>query len=557
MKTVNINLISFLKNKNQGAGIKNNQQTTVGLVLGIVFIFAIITGTIMYFSEMNSYWSIYILAGVCLIGWCLNQAGHEKSSAIILIGAILAIVQFNIYRGLGIHDVAIIAWPAVIFFTGLLFGSRAIRYFTALIALLAILARFSPNAQNFNSNGDTSDLVVLLMILASFSLIAQSIIRRNETALQQVLQSEERAQAIFNSVNDAIFIHDALTGAILDVNDKMLEMYGYSRQEAVRLDIEAISSNNPSYRQENAMEWMRKAAGTGPQLFEWQAKDKNGQVFWVDVNMKLAVIGGQPQAVISVRNISERKQAEEAIRSLNTELEQRVASRTMALEDSNKELEAFAYSVSHDLRAPLRAMNGFSNALLEDYRTSLDEQGQQYLVRMQEAAQRMGQLINDLLDLSLITRTEIIHQNVNLSSLAGEIATELKMQAPQRYVEFEITNNMVVSGDANLLKIVLENLLNNAYKFTSQCSQTLIQVGKTEQAGKNVYFVRDNGAGFDMVYANKLFAPFQRLHSMQAFPGTGIGLATVQRIIARHGGRIWANAAVNQGATFYFTLDEL
>ena len=305
------------------------------------------------------------------------------------------------------------------------------------------------------------------------------------------------------------------------------------------------------------MEWMRKAAGTGPQLFEWQAKDKNGQVFWVDVNMKLAVIGGQPQAVISVRNISERKQAEEAIRSLNTELEQRVASRTMALEDSNKELEAFAYSVSHDLRAPLRAMNGFSNALLEDYRTSLDEQGQQYLVRMQEAAQRMGQLINDLLDLSLITRTEIIHQNVNLSSLAGEIATELKMQAPQRYVEFEITNNMVVSGDANLLKIVLENLLNNAYKFTSQCSQTLIQVGKTEQAGKNVYFVRDNGAGFDMVYANKLFAPFQRLHSMQAFPGTGIGLATVQRIIARHGGRIWANAAVNQGATFYFTLDEL
>ena len=557
MKTVNINLISFLKNKNQGAGIKNNQQTTVGLVLGIVFIFAIITGTIMYFSEMNSYWSIYILAGVCLIGWCLNQAGHEKSSAIILIGAILAIVQFNIYRGLGIHDVAIIAWPAVIFFTGLLFGSRAIRYFTALIALLAILARFSPNAQNFNSNGDTSDLVVLLMILASFSLIAQSIIRRNETALQQVLQSEERAQAIFNSVNDAIFIHDALTGAILDVNDKMLEMYGYSRQEAVRLDIEAISSNNPSYRQENAMEWMRKAAGTGPQLFEWQAKDKNGQVFWVDVNMKLAVIGGQPQAVISVRNISERKQAEEAIRSLNTELEQRVASRTMALEDSNKELEAFAYSVSHDLRAPLRAMNGFSNALLEDYRTSLDEQGQHYLVRMQEAAQRMGQLINDLLDLSLITRTEIIHQNVNLSSLAGEIATELKMQAPQRYVEFEITNNMVVSGDANLLKIVLENLLNNAYKFTSQCSQTLIQVGKTEQAGKNVYFVRDNGAGFDMVYANKLFAPFQRLHSMQAFPGTGIGLATVQRIIARLGGRIWANAAVNHGATFYFTLDEL
>ena len=190
--------------------------------------------------------------------------------------------------------------------------------------------------------------------------------------------------------------------------------------------------------------------------------------------------------------------------------------------------------------------------MLEDYAGQLDEPGKKYLTRIQEASRRMNQLINDLLEMSRVTRTDFTRQRVDLSALAHSIAVELKTQSPNRRVEFEITADMIVEGDGNLLKIALENLLNNAYKFTSRREQALIQVGRVEQDGQWIYFVRDNGTGFNMDYANKLFGAFQRLHSEKEFPGTGIGLATVQRIIHRHGGRVWAEGMVDHGATFYF-----
>jgi signal transduction histidine kinase len=236
------------------------------------------------------------------------------------------------------------------------------------------------------------------------------------------------------------------------------------------------------------------------------------------------------------------------------ELEQRVRERTAQLEVANKELEAFAYSVSHDLRAPLRALDGFSAALISGYPGKLDDQGQHYLNRIQAASQRMGQLINDLLHLSRVTRREFVTEQVDLSGFAREIAAELQAEDPQRKAEFVIEPQMFVQGDAHLLRIVLENLLSNAWKFTSPRPRAQIEVGMAEQTGEHIYFVRDNGVGFNMTYADKLFAPFQRLHGMREFPGTGIGLATVKRIITRYGGRVWPEAAVDQGATFYFTL---
>jgi signal transduction histidine kinase len=261
------------------------------------------------------------------------------------------------------------------------------------------------------------------------------------------------------------------------------------------------------------------------------------------------------RTAVSVSRIDLRRQAaEEQVRKLNAELEQRVSDRTAELAAANSELEAFSYSVSHDLRAPLRAINGFSSILLRDHSGELRAEAQQHLGRVSDASRRMGNLIDALLGLSRVTRNPMQRGPVSLTTVVNEVASDLRRDDPDRTVDVRVDPDLSAIADLALLRIVLENLLRNAWKFTGATPHAIIHVGARRDGAVPVFFVRDNGAGFEMAYVDKLFGAFQRLHHEKDFEGTGIGLATVQRIVRRHGGRVWAEGAVGKGATFYFTL---
>jgi light-regulated signal transduction histidine kinase (bacteriophytochrome) len=256
------------------------------------------------------------------------------------------------------------------------------------------------------------------------------------------------------------------------------------------------------------------------------------------------------------RDITERKLAEKQIQLLNEELEHRVKDRTAQLEAANKELETFSYSVSHDLRAPLRGIDGWSLALWEDFHDQLNEQARKHIERIRSETQRMGQLIDDLLKISQLNRTEMELTSVDLTQLAHSIIDRLRKSNADRTIHYMIQPGLTARGDIHLLDIVLTNLFENACKFTSTRERAHIEFGKTHDDTSSAFFIRDNGVGFDMHYAQNLFGAFWRMHKPSEFPGTGIGLATVQRIIHRHGGRVWADAHVDGGATFFFTLKE-
>ena len=359
--------------------------------------------------------------------------------------------------------------------------------------------------------------------------------------------------AIIESSNDAIIGKD-LNSIITSWNKGAERIFGYTAGEMVGTSIMRLI---PAERQEEEGQILgRIKRGESVQHFETLRQTKGGRL--IDISVTVSPIRDAAGKIIGAskiaRDITERRRAEEEIRRLNAELEQRVIQRTAELEAANRELEAFSYSVSHDLRAPLRAVNGFAGIVLEDFGAQLPEEGRHYLERIRKGGQQMGQLIDDLLSFSRLSRQSVNLQTVQSARLVQNILDELKPQRDGRQIEITVGNLPACHGDPALLKQAWVNLISNAIKYTRGREPAVIEIGCALENGEDVFFVRDNGAGFDMQYAKKLFGVFQRLHRADEFEGTGVGLAIVQRIIHRHGGRVWAQGEVNQGATFYFTL---
>jgi len=362
---------------------------------------------------------------------------------------------------------------------------------------------------------------------------------------------ETRFRALLEAAPDAIIIANRL-GRIELVNAQTERIFGYPRDQLIGQPIEILvparyRQRHVGHREGYVAEPRVRSMGQGLELY---GKRANGSEFPVAISLSPVETAQGALTIAAIRDVTERRLIEREVEALN----ERLIRDNAELAAVNRELEAFSYSVSHDLRAPLRAIDGFSQALLEDCGGDLGEVGHGYLSRVRRAAQRMGVLIDDLIKLSRVTRADMHLQDVDLSALAQRIAQDLRANEPDRMADFEIQGGLAAHGDARLLQIVLENLMGNAWKFTAGRSPTRIEFGCCRHDDQTAYFIRDNGAGFDMGHADQLFRAFQRLHDAEQFPGTGIGLATVQRIVHKHGGRAWATAEVGKGATFYFTL---
>jgi PAS domain S-box-containing protein len=392
----------------------------------------------------------------------------------------------------------------------------------------------------------------------AFDAMAQTLEARQAEATQAIdalRASEALYRSMFADNPLPMWVYDLETLAFLDVNDAAVTHYGYTRDEFLAMTILEIRPPEAIPLLLDRMERARATSVYRPGFSRHRTKD--GRVIEAEVSSHAVHVGERPARLVLAHDVTERQRVEAEITRLNAELELRVVERTAQLEAANRELETFSYSVSHDLRAPLRGIDGFSQVLLEDHGQNLDAEGQDCLRRIRGATQRMADLIEALLALARVTRVALVWDPVNLTRMAHAIAADLRGQEPARRVTFTIGEGLMANGDARLLRVVLENLLGNAWKFSAKQPEAYIEVGSLPQPdGTLAFFVRDNGAGFDMTYANRLFGAFQRLHRSQEFPGMGIGLATVQRIIHRHGGRVWAEGAIGQGATFYFTVGQ-
>ena len=483
------------------------------------------------------------------------------------IGIWLEITLMAVITG-GVKAPAIYLYPLIILMAGWLLGLRLALGFAFMSVLACVILTLAESAGLIEPVPNRS---LLLLVIQAGALIFTTVIvsrivgsyqarledvKRLGTELNQRMSalaaSEASFHGLFNTVYEAIYILDR-DGRFLAVNDGAVRMYGYPRETLVGRTPEFVSAPDRNDLAAVAAMMQRAFAGE-PQRFEFWGRRADGEAFPKDVRLVRGTWFGQDVLIATADDITGQVQAREEIRRLNAGLEKRVQERTSELTAANRELESFAYSISHDLRSPLRAIDGFSHLLAEDYEDKLDHQGRDYLGRVRKAVQRMGTLIDDILELSRVTRQEMRREPVDLGRLAAELNEEIARAWPGKQPAISLPGRCLAEGDPQLLRLMLQNLLENAWKYSGRNPAPEIEFGCETLDGRQVCYVRDNGVGFDMAHAGRLFTPFQRLHKPEDFQGNGIGLATVARIVRRHGGRIWAESAPGAGATFRFTL---
>ena len=421
-------------------------------------------------------------------------------------------------------------------------------------ALAVREARSHASAHTATLTSITSAAVGIILMLGVFILLQREVWQRTR-AEEALRRSEENYRLLVESVQDYAILTLDPNGIVTSWNAGAQRIKGYSAEEIIGKHFSCFYP--PEETEGGKPERELKIAATQGRLEDnaWRVR-RDGSRFWANVILTaMRDASGQLRGFAKVtRDLTERRRAEEEIQKLNEELEQRVIERTAQLEAANKELEAFTYSVSHDLRSPLRHVDGFSKILLEEFQPQLAPEAQRYLERIRAGTQQMGHLVDDLLNLARVSRRELTLQVSGLNSIVEEVLSDLKPETAERQIEWKISQLPFVECDPALMKQVFANLLSNAIKFTRTRERALIEVGDVKQNGRPAVFVRDNGVGFNMKYADKLFGVFQRLHRTEDFEGTGVGLATVQRIIHKHSGHVWAEAELDKGATFYFSL---